>query len=486
MASELLRRARAFEAEQRLPDDGRPVFHLTPPVGWMNDPNGFCVYRGEYHLFFQYHPYSTDWGPMHWGHAKTRDFLRWEYLPAVLAPDKDYDKDGCFSGGAIELPDGRHLLIYTGVSVHDGRMTQTQCVAIGDGIDYEKLDENPVLRTEDIPEGGSVRDFRDPKLWRDEDGQYYIVAGNRAADDSGQIPLYRSGDALHWEYVGVVDACRNEYGKMWECPDFFPLDGKQVLMVSPMEMPPIGLEFHPGYATLCLIGSYQRETNDFRREYAQATDYGLDFYASQTLLIPDGRRIMVAWMQNWATARVKPDRWRRFGSMTVPRELRVRDGRLIQNPVREIEQLRGAKTEYRDELISGETVLPGVSGRVLDMTIQIRPADSAGYRYFQVNLAQDKRYVTSVRYLPDENKIRFDRSRCGFPYDIVHSREFLTRERGGKLKLRVLMDRDSVELFVNDGEQAASFLLYTPQEADGIRFVSEGRVRMDVEKYDLS
>ena len=483
--TELLRRAREFEAERRLPDSERPAYHLTPPVGWMNDPNGFSVYKGEYHLFFQYHPYSMDWGPMHWGHAKTKDFIHWEYLPAVMAPDKEYDKDGCFSGGAIELPDGRHLLIYTGVQVSDGRMTQTQNLAIGDGIDYEKLSENPVVKTSDIPEGGSVRDFRDPKLWRDPDGTYYIVVGNRAPDDSGQILLYRSSDAFQWEYVGVVDACRNEYGKMWECPDFFPLDGKQVLMASPMEMPPIGLEFHPGYSTLSLIGDYQRETNEFRREFAQATDYGLDFYASQTLLIPDGRRIMVAWMQNWATARCKPVGKRYFGSMTIPRELQIRDGRLIQNPVRELEQIRGEKVEYRNEVISGETVLPGIRGRVLDLTIRVRPADADGYRWFQLNLAQNENYVTYVRYLPSENKVRIDRARCDFPYDVINSREFLTRGRGGELKLRVLLDRGSAELFVNGGEQAASLLIYAPQEADGISFASDGRVLMDAEKYDL-
>ena len=142
MTSELLQKARDFEARYGpfIPDDQRPVFHMTPTIGWMNDPNAFSVYKGEYHLFYQYHPYANKWGDMHWGHVKTRDFIRWERLPAALAPDMPYDKDGCFSGSAVELPDGRQLLMYTGVrqvreengEVHD---FQTQCMAIGDGRD---------------------------------------------------------------------------------------------------------------------------------------------------------------------------------------------------------------------------------------------------------------------------------------------------------------------------------------------------------------
>lgn len=488
MASELLQRAREFEARNRpLADPERPAFHLTAPIGWMNDPNGFSVYRGEYHLFFQYHPYSTDWGPMHWGHVKTRDFIHWQYLPAALAPDMDYDWDGCFSGSAIELPDGRQLLIYTGVRNHaEGfpRRTQTQCVAIGNGVDYEKLPSNPVLTERDIPGGGNIQDFRDPKIWREADGQYYMVVGNRAADDSGQVLLYRSADAVQWDYVGVVDACRNEYGKMWECPDFFSLNGKQALIVSPMEMLPSGQEFHPGFGTLCLIGNY--ENGAFRRQYAQAVDYGLDFYAPQTLALPDGRRIMIAWMQNWASAFIKkPTQWKCFGSMTFPRELDIRDGRLIQNPAREIESIRGEKTEYQGEVISGETTLPGIQGRILDLTVHIRPADNNGYRWFQLSIAADEKRITTIRYLPEENIVRVDRSRCGFPYDIVNTREFAVRWRDGELTMRVLMDRNSAELFLNNGEQTATFLIYTPQEADGIHFHSSGRVLMDVKKFDL-
>ena len=195
MTSEALQKARDFEAQYgpHIPDSERPAFHATPTIGWMNDPNGFSFYKGECHLFYQYHPYSIEWGPMHWGHLKTKDFIHWERLPCALAPDEEYDASGCFSGGAVELPDGRQLLMYTGVRrVHSEegfvREIQTQCVALGDGVDYEKHDGNPVLDGEDLPAGGSVVDFRDPKVWQEGDAFYAAIA-NRTGDGSGAILL---------------------------------------------------------------------------------------------------------------------------------------------------------------------------------------------------------------------------------------------------------------------------------------------------------
>ena len=491
MISKKLQRARDFEKKYlRYTEEEQPRFHVTGGIGWINDPNGFAPYQGEYHLFFQYYPYDTKWGPMHWGHVKTRDFIRWERLPAALAPDMDYDRDGCFSGGAVELPDGRHLLMYTGVRNvrrRNGKLQafQTQCIAIGDGVDYEKLAANPVIDAELLPEGGSTEDFRDPKIWREGD-KFYAVIGNRSADGSGTILLFESDDAMHWRYVSVLSACHNQYGRMWECPDFFQLDDKDVLITSPQEMSAIGLEFHPGNANVCLVGHFDRETNHLNREWVQAIDYGLDFYAPQTLLTEDGRRVMIGWMQNWETSSCKPSELRFMGQMTLPRELTIRNRRLYQNPVRELEKYRGVKIDYYNVLINGETSLRGISGRCLDMTVTIRPGnESSMYKWFRLYVARDGEHFTMIRFRPDTSTIKVDRTHSGFPHDIVNIREFPACVHNGELKLRVIMDRYSLELFVNDGESAASFVLYTPAEASAISFTSEGAVLVDVEKYDL-
>ena len=235
-----------------------------------------------------------------------------------MAPDQEYDKDGCFSGSAVELDDGRQMLVYTGVRKHmseDGRTTetQTQCLAFGDGINYEKWPGNPVLDGSMLPAGGSHVDFPRPEglagTGRQLPSGVWATARRTAA---ARCWLYRSADGIRW----TVDASHSQYGQMWECPDFFRLDGKQVLFVSPQEMSPIGLEFHAGNGTVCLIGSYDAENNQFTRESVQAIDYGIDFYAPQTLETPDGRRIMVGWMQNWNTLSCKPRNCRWFGQMS--------------------------------------------------------------------------------------------------------------------------------------------------------------------------
>ena len=491
MTSKMLQRARDFE-KKYLPytDSEQPRFHVTGGIGWINDPNGFAPYKGEYHLFFQYYPYDTKWGPMHWGHVKTSDFVRWERLPAALAPDPDYDRNGCFSGSSVELPDGRQLLMYTGVRNirrRNGKIDsfQTQCIAVGDGVDYDKYEANPVIDASTLPEGASVHDFRDPKIWR-EDGKFYAVIGNRPEDGSGSILLYESEDAIHWQFVSVLAACHNQYGRMWECPDFFPLDGKHVLLVSPQEMAAIGLEFHPGNANVALIGKFDRKTNHLLREYVQAIDYGLDFYAPQTLLTEDGRRVMIAWMQNWETSTCKVEELRFFGQMSLPRELSVRNGRLCQNPVRELEQYRGVLIDYHNVLINGETSLRGISGRYLDMTVTLRPGnESSMYKWFRLYVAKDGEHFTFIRFRPETGTIKVDRTHSGFPHDIVNIREFPVNVKNGTLKLRVIMDRYSLELFVNDGEQAASFVRYAPVSADSISFSCDGTAIIDVEKYDL-
>ena len=494
MKSELLNKAREYEAAhgQQITAEERPAFHLTPYVGWMNDPNGFSWYQGQYHLFYQYNPYQTKWDSMHWGHAVSKDLLHWEYLPAALAPDQDYDHVGCFSGSAAELPDGRQLLIYTAVDheiQEDGtkKDIQTQALAVGDGLNYEKVENNPVLTEKDIPAGGSRVDFRDPKIWKGEDGLFYCVIGNRPEDGSGQILLYSSETGFDWKFVSILAQNKNRYGKMWECPDFFALDGKSVLLVSPQDMLPEGFEFHNGNGTLCIIGEMDPETHELREECHQSMDYGIDFYAEQTVLSPDGRRIMIGWMQNWDTISHNCEDFKWFTQMSIPRELSVRDGRLYQKPITELEDLRKNKVVYEDVVIDNTTIsLEHVEGRVLDMELVVRPENMEDiYKKFAVRFAQNDRYHTALSFRPYESILKIDRKFSGSRRAHIHQRRCLVRDYENELKLRIILDRFSVEVFINDGEQVMSASIYTDQEAKGISFFADGKVKMDIVKYDL-
>ena len=510
MISQTLRKARQTEEafEKRIEKKSRPLFHLCPRTGWMNDPNGFTFYQGKYHLFYQYYPYDSLWGPMHWGHAVSEDLLRWTYAPAALAPDEPYDKDGVFSGSALQLPDGRMLIAYTGVQEmtgEDGLKTcrQTQCVAVGDGFDFEKHAENPVISSDMIPEGGSLVDFRDPKLLTAPDGTYRMLAANRTAGDGSQLVLYRSTDGFHWEFHKIFAENSQRLGRMWECPDFFELDGKGVLLVSPQDMLPNGFEYHNGNGTLCLIGSYDPESETFIPETNQAVDYGIDFYAMQTILSPDGRRIMIGWMQNWDTIGIREERAPWFGQMSLPRELHIRNGRLFQSPLKELESFRRNKVEYDQIRVKGNGIitsafstpkdtvdglkLPGVSGRCLDMEVTIaRPEGEDLFNKFTISLAADEEYHTDISFRPFESIVKIDRKFSGSMRAVIHQRRAQAEMEDDQITFRIILDRFSMEVFINGGRKVMTATLGTRLEADGIFFSSDKDAMISVKKYELA
>ncbi|MBQ8947753.1 MAG: glycoside hydrolase family 32 protein [Lachnospiraceae bacterium] len=489
--SEKLLKAREYETkqEQLIREEQRPLFHLTPKCGWTNDPNGFSVYHGEYHLFYQYYPYDTVWGSMHWGHAVSRDLMTWEYRPVAMAPDEEYDSFGCFSGSAVETDDGRQLLIYTGVCKkedEDGvvREYQTQCVAVGDGTDYEKYAGNPVITMKDLPEGAGPYDFRDPKVWK-EDGRYYMAVGNKTPDKDGQILKYVSDDGYKWTFDRILTRNEHRYGLMWECPDYFELDGKQILLTSPQDMLPEDLEFHNGNGTLCVIGTEDADGN-FSGEKYHSVDYGIDFYAPQTVLAEDGRRIMIGWMQNWDTCGHKRDDMPWFGQMSFPREIHLRNDRLIQKPVREIENYYGSTVSREDVSLSGSTQLPGIKGRCMDMTVRVRPKGTEGsYDVFAIRFADNGKNFSTIEYDPARNIVKIDRKHSGSRRALVHQRRCRVSDLSGRITLRLILDRYSMELFINEGEHVMSMVVLTDVSADGISFEASGELLMDVEMHEL-
>ena len=495
--SEILEKAREYEKEhsKKIVREMRQEFHLTPYAGWMNDPNGLSFYKGEYHLFYQYYPYKSKWGPMHWGHAVSKDLIHWEYLPAALAPDEPYDDFGCFSGSAVALEDGRHLLMYTGVTKvmdDDGELVdcQTQCLAIGDGVNYVKYEHNPVLTKKDLPEGASSIDFRDPKLWKDENGIYWAVIGSRTEDGSGQILLFRSEDAFSWKYFSKLSENKNRFGKMWECPDFFNLDGKSVLLTSPQDMLPVGFEYHNGNGTLCLIGDFDKKQGKLHEENDHAIDYGIDFYAPQTLLTDDGRRVMIGWMQNWDACAIRAHEEAWAGQMSLPREIRVKNNRLYQKPVREYESCLCNKVEYAGVKLDkskGEIQLDGVEGRTVDLNIKLHAADrEKPYYKFTLYFAKKGDIYTSLSFRPYEGIIKIDRKFSGSRRAILHQRRmFVPESFEGDIKLRIVLDRYSCEIFVGEGEQTMTTAIYTEPGAKEITFACDGEAIMDIVKHDI-
>lgn len=313
----------------------RQNYHFCTPVGWLNDPNGFIQYRGEYHLFYQFHPYKPYWGAMYWGHAKSKDLIHWEHLPVALAPSEAYDdheKGGCFSGTAIEK-DGRLYIFYTGTALQGEKMIQTQCLAISeDGVKLTKYAGNPIIEA-DYP-GVTPENFRDPKVW-EHNGRYHMIVGT-SISGRGNALHYTSDNLMDWELSGPFVDYQGNYGTMWECPDFFRIGEKAVLLFSPMGLGET--------TTLYLIGTIDDATGKFRIESEEVIDFGFDFYAPQSILDHQGRRIMMAWQNGWEWMpwwrdfgpTSEMDQW--CGAMSLPREVTLTGSQLGFRPIQEISQ----------------------------------------------------------------------------------------------------------------------------------------------------
>lgn len=300
-------------------DMPRLAYHIEAGKGWINDPNGLCQFKGEYHAFYQHNPYAAKWDTMHWGHAVSGDLLHWKELPVALYPDMPYENgDGCFSGSAIEK-DGDLYLLYTTVSKEHG---QAQSLAIShDGYTFEKYPGNPVIAQ--CPLDPSNKDFRDPKVFAYEGG-YRMVCGT-GQEGLASVLLYQSEDLIHWTYMGPLFQSR-DFGPVLECPDLFPLEDKWVLVFSRMD---------EGHTVQFVVGSFDGER--FTPESFQQPERGPDFYAPQTFLDGKGRRIMIAWLHSWD--RPVPEGAVRVGALSIPREMRLEDGKVCSYPVEEARRL---------------------------------------------------------------------------------------------------------------------------------------------------
>ena len=320
----------------------RPVYHFTPDIGWMNDPNGFSFFGGEYHLFYQYNPYDIKWGPMHWGHAKTKDFINWDRLPVALAPD-DEIRGQCFSGTAIS-EDDRHLLIYT---VHnDGK--EEQAVEIGNGVEYKSISNSPVIKVKHLPKGFDGIDFRDPKIWK-EDENYYCIVSAKNDRGLGSLLIFESSNLIDWKYDGIFFENDGNYGKMWECPDFFKFGDKYAVIVSVMEMQARGREYFNGHQVIYFIGDYDRESHKFIPvEKGKTMDFGFDYYAPQSLYAA-GKPLSIAWLHDWGND-LSPEGSKWCGQMTYPRVLELKENLIYQMPDNII------KNHYENEYRSSFTL----------------------------------------------------------------------------------------------------------------------------------
>lgn len=325
----------------------KPILHFTAPYYWINDPNGLIYYNNEYHVFYQHFPYAPKWGTMHWGHAITKDFITYKHLPFALYPSTDYDRNGCFSGSALEIG-GKMYLYYTSIKyakenpkyVHvqysDDDLLASQSLLIShDGYHFDNENDKKliidVIRDQEL---GDVRHTRDPKVWKGKDGLYKMIVGSKIPYKdtyAGEVLFFESEDGINFSYKNrYID---KNIGDMWECPDIFELDNQWYMIFSPEHIlnPPypvsnavyMPIDFDENTCTIRSHGEYE------------FIDHGLDFYAPQSFINKNNQRMVLGWLR--MRKPVNGDDW--VGMFTLPRVLTSKDNHIYQTVYEDIKNI---------------------------------------------------------------------------------------------------------------------------------------------------
>jgi beta-fructofuranosidase len=441
----------------------RQAYHFMAPVFWMNDPTGPVVIDGKYHLFYQYNPYAPQWGAMHWGHALSEDMLQWEHLPIVLAPSEEYDfweQGGCFSGSSV-FHNGILYVFYTGVCEKNGGIYQTQCLAISTdkGTTFTKFNGNPLIHPSSFIDPAN---FRDPKVWEHR-GSWYMLVG-ASVNGNGALILYRSKDLIRWHYVNITVKSQGTLGFMWECPDYFRLKDKDVLVFSPM-----GID---GSKAVYLTGIMDYEKGIFLEEHRDELDWGFDYYATQSFSDNNGRRIMYAWAnswtwmpwwKNWGPAVI--DQW--CGALAIPREIWIDEsGRLRFLPIKELKCLRSAHHVIPATKLITDRILEinDCNGTCCEIIIRIDLSrTSAGG--IRLMLRKNHQYHTDFFIDLIDKKLIFDRTASDIWNTGIRNCS-LSHFPGNELGMHIFIDRSSIELFTCNYLIAMSGNVYAPEEAN--------------------
>lgn len=465
----------------------RPTLHFAPQKNWMNDPNGMVYFKGEYHLFFQHNPNDSIWGPMHWGHAVSRDMIDWQELPIALYPD---ELGTIFSGSAVVdwhnttglFPDEPGIVaIFTHhLDKADGTTAiQTQSLAYShdQGRTWTKYEGNPVL-------GHPTKvDFRDPKVfWHTKTAKWLMTLA------TGQtVTFYSSPNLIDWQFESEFGDNIGSHDGVWECPDLFELvvdnseEKKWVLLVSIGDNP----QFDSGSRTQYFVGSFDGSTFTADHQEIQWLDFGKDNYAGVSFSdIPteDGRRIYLGWMSNWRYANEVPtEGWR--SQMTLPRTLalqHVGDQLLVvQNPVKELDSYFTKVVEIDDVLINGEeTKTFAVDKSSVEIVLTI---DNNDAKQFGVELSHTESQKTLLTIDAETNYVTLDRKNSG---EITFSENFSNRQElnlqvTNQVKLRIIVDSSSIEIFLNEGAYAVTSLIYPDKVCEEIAlFASGGAIQL--------
>ncbi|WP_409291545.1 glycoside hydrolase family 32 protein [Peribacillus sp. SCS-37] len=462
--------------EKSIQSSWKPGFHIHPQYGLINDPNGLAYFNGEYHVFYQWHPFGPTHGMKHWAHVKSNDLVNWERLPVALVPVEAYESHGAYSGASIEV-DGQLFLFYTGnIKYGPVERSANQCLAImdKDGT-IRKYENNPVI--EGTP-AGYTGHVRDPKVFR-KNGRYYMLLGAQRENLTGAIIVYESQNAKDWTFKGELDVQIDLEGYMWECPDYFEVDGKDVLILSPQGIEPSGHSYHNIYNVISVIGTLDIDNLTFAAESCHELEKGFDFYAPQTFADDNGVRMLFAWA-GIGEVDYPSDREGWAHCLTIPRRLEIKENRLIQKPADQLKALRANADSGSGNIESGAKELSSHDPAYeLEVELQDIKASQFGLELFSTEkegliLSFDK--VSGIVTLDREN---FEDS-FGGEFGFKRSDAIKIVE---SVKVQIFVDKSIAEIFINDGEIVFTARVFPKKEAAGIRLFGDGPVKYSYTKY---
>ncbi|RXK61635.1 glycoside hydrolase family 32 protein [Lacibacter luteus] len=474
------------KSQQAVAEQHRPQLHFSPKEKWINDPNGLVYHKGVYHLFYQYYPNSTVWGPMHWGHATSKDLLTWQHQPVALYPDS---LGYIFSGSAVVdvnntagFGKGAIVAIFTHHNPKGEQekridfQNQSIAYSLDDGKTWSKYAGNPVLKNPGIV------DFRDPKvMWFEKENKWVMTLATK-----DRITFYSSPDLKNWSKESEFGETLGAHGGVWECPDLFPLtlNGKQVwvLLVSINPGGPNG-----GSATQYFTGEFNGKTFTPFETETKWMDYGTDNYAGVTFSNTANRRILIGWMNNWQYAQAVPTKsWR--GAMTIPRELYLKEVNkkifLASKPVKEVDKLQVKSTTLSNINIKNSYNLSSklnAKSSVFQLSLNEIAAND-----FSIVLSNKKGEELVIGYDKTSNQYYIDRSKSGavdFEKGFAKKHVAPRISTNKNISLRIIVDVASVELFADDGLTVMTDVFFPAEPYSSISIRSVKGVTLNSIQY---
>ena len=457
----------------------RQMFHIQPTTGLLNDPNGFSHYNGEYHLFYQWFPLGPVHGIKHWYHLSSKDLVNWKDCGVGIIPNNKFDSHGAFSGSGL-VENNKLYLFYTGNTRNENWDRHPyQCLAIMDSEGNITKHNEAIIR--EVP-SGYTDNFRDPKVFM-EDGKYYCLIGaERREENLGTIVYYESEDLFNWTFRGEVKSSFIGNGFMWECPDYLKFDNNGVIIFSPQGLEPQGDKYKNIFQSGYIIGDkINFDNGEFNHGEFNELDRGFDFYAPQTTEDENGRKILVAWM-GLPEIEYPTDKNGWAHCLTIPRELKLVRNKLIQEPVKEMELLRGVERKETFSLNNEEKEIEGFSENVYEVICNLSEFDG---EYVGIKLRKGIDEETIFYYDIKDKKLVLDRSKSGNDFATEYGVMRKCVYSGDDLRLRIFVDVSSVEIFVNDGEEVFTSRIFTSIESNGISVFSDKNVKVEMSMFAL-